>query len=87
MSKAPDRTPWDGIIVTDADICFGKVRIAGTRHYIDHLLGIIEAGGSFNDILEDYPDLTTAQLAAMMGFVRDMVAAKRNRLKGERHNA
>jgi len=87
MSKAPDRTPWDGIIVTDEDTCFGKVRIAGTRHYIDHLLGIIEGGGSFEDIRDGYPDLTNAQLAAMMGFVRDLVAAKRNRLKGERRDA
>ena len=86
MSRAPDRTPWDGIIVTDDHTCFGKVRIAGTRHYIDHLLSIIEGGGSFEDIRREYPDLTKAQLAAMIGFVRDLVAAKRNRLKGERHN-
>lgn len=46
MARAPDRTPWDGIIVTDDDTCMGKARIAGTRMYIDHLLGLIEGGYS-----------------------------------------
>jgi uncharacterized protein (DUF433 family) len=83
LAKAPDRTPWDGIIVTDADTCFGKVRIAGTRLYLDILLQCIEDGGSFDDILEAYPHLNRSQLKAMMGFTRDLVAAKRNRLKGD----
>jgi uncharacterized protein (DUF433 family) len=86
MTRAPDRTPWDGIIVTNKDTCMGKVRIAGTRHYIDHLLALIEGGASFDNILEDFPELDRTQLQAMMGFTRDLVAAKRNRLKGERHD-
>jgi uncharacterized protein (DUF433 family) len=61
----------------------GKVRIAGTRHYIDHLLASIEEGASFDDIISDYPGLTRTQLQAMLGFTRDLVAGKRNRLKGE----
>ena len=80
------RTPWFDSIVTDPDVCFGKVRIAGTRHYIDHLLGLIESGCSFDDILADYPDLKREELKAMMGFVRDTVASKRNGLKGEHRN-
>lgn len=87
MVRAPDRTPWDSIIVTDEDTCMGKVRIAGTPHYIDHLLALIERGASFDGILADYPELNLVQLQAMMGFTRDLNAAKRNRLKGERHNA
>ena len=83
MNNAPDRTPWDGVIVTDAEICFGKPRIAGTRHYIDHLLQKIENGWSFSSIEADYPELKREQLMAMMGFVRDLVAAKRNHLKSE----
>ncbi len=83
MSKAPDRTPWDGIIVTDDHTCMGKARLAGTRLYIDFFLQMIEGGASFDDMLADYPDLTREQLQAMMGFVRDLVAAKRNKLKGE----
>jgi uncharacterized protein (DUF433 family) len=83
LSKAPNRTPWDGIIVSDPDVCMGKVRIAGTRHYIDHLLASIEEGASFDDIISDYPGLTRTQLQAMLGFTRDLVAGKRNRLKGE----
>ena len=83
MAKAPDRTPWDGIIVTDPGVCFGKVRIAGTRLYIDVLLSLIEHGSSFDELLEVYPGVTREQLAAMMGFVRDLVAAKRNRLNGD----
>ena len=38
MSKVRDRTPWDGIIVTDAHTCFGKARIAGIRIYVDLIL-------------------------------------------------
>lgn len=81
------RTSWFDGIVTDPTICFGKVRIAGTRRYIDFLLGMIEGGASFDDILADYPDLKREELKAMMGFVRDTVASKRNALKGEHRNA
>ena len=80
------RTPWFDHIVTDSGVCFGKVRIAGTRHYIDHLLGMIEGGFSFDDILSDYPDLKREELEAMMGFVREVVASKRNGLEGEHRN-
>ena len=85
MRKPPDRTPWDGIIVTDPAICFGKPRLAGSRHYIDRFLAMIEGGASFADIEADYPNVTRIQLMAMMGFVRDLVAAKRNRLKSEQN--
>ena len=81
-----DRTPWYGVIVTDPDTCFGKVRITGTRHYIDFLLAMIEGGCSFDEILSDHPQLERTQLKAMMGFVRDLVAAKRNGLKGDRRH-
>lgn len=74
--------PWDGIIVTDDHTCMGKPRIARTRHYIDHLLSRIQGGASFDDLLADYPSLKRNQLQAMIGFTRDLVAAKRNRLKG-----
>lgn len=83
MSKAPDRTPWDGIVVTDADTCFGKARIAGTRIYVDLLLACVEGGMSIDDILEAYPGITRDQFKAACGFARDLVAAKRNRLKGD----
>ncbi len=81
-----DRTPWYGVIVTDPDICSGKVRITRTRHYIDFLVAMIEGGYSFDYILAEYPQLERAQLEAMMGFVRDLVAAKWNGLKGDRRH-
>jgi uncharacterized protein (DUF433 family) len=82
MTKAPDRTPWDGTIVTDAEICFGKPRIAGTRIYVDLILQYLEGGLSIDDILEAYPGIKREQVKAAIGFARDLVAAKRNRLKG-----
>jgi uncharacterized protein (DUF433 family) len=87
MSKAPDRTPWDGIIVTDADTCFGKARIAGTRLYVDIILQWIEHGSSLDDLVREYPEVSRSQFQAAIGFARDLVAAKRNRLKGERRHA
>jgi uncharacterized protein (DUF433 family) len=84
VKKAPDRTPWDGIIVTDADTCFGKARIAGTRMYVDHILQCIEAGWSIDDCVREYPHISREQVQAAIGFARDLVAAKRNRLRGER---
>ncbi|WP_374944555.1 DUF433 domain-containing protein [Sphingomonas sp.] len=49
-------------------------------------MAVTESGASFDDILADYPGLTREQLKAMMGFVRDLVAAKRNGLKSEHKN-
>ena len=83
MAKEINLTPWDGIIVTGDNTCFGKVPIAGTRHSIDHPLVMIEGGQSFDGILETSPGLARPQLAATMGFLRDFVAGKRNRLKGD----
>lgn len=87
MSKAPDRTPWDGVIVTDADTCFGKARIAGTRMYVDFILQALEGGWSIDDFVREYPHVTRTQVQAAIGFARDLVAGKRNRLKGEREHA
>ena len=63
----------------------GKPRIVGTRHHIDHILAKMEGGMSFEDLIADYPELQRGQLESMMGFVRDLVAAKRNKLKSEHH--
>jgi uncharacterized protein (DUF433 family) len=84
MSKAPDRTPWDGIIVTDPDVCFGKPRIAGTRLYVDFILASIEGGASLEDLVAEHPGLKRDQVKATIGFARDLVAGKRNRLKSEK---
>jgi uncharacterized protein (DUF433 family) len=87
MTKAPDRTPWDGVIVTDPGVCFGKARIVGTRIYVDLILQRLEGGASIDEIVEDYPDINRAQVKAALGFARDLVAAKRNRLKPEHAEA
>ena len=39
---------------------------------------------SIDEVLEAFPGITREQVKAAVGFTRDLVAGKRNRLRGER---
>lgn len=49
-------------------ICHGKPVIRGTRVTVSQLLGSLAAGDSFQMVLEDYPGITSDDLAAALSF-------------------
>lgn len=54
------------------EICHGKPVIRGTRVLVSVILGALAAGDSQEMIVEDYPGLTKADLAAALEFASQM---------------
>jgi uncharacterized protein (DUF433 family) len=64
-------------ISVSPSIHFGKPCIAGTRITVQNVLELLDAGLSFDQILEDYyPDLTEADLRACVQYAIAVIAAE-----------
>ena len=49
-------------------ICHGKPTIRGLRYHVENMLALLAGGMSFEEILEDYPDLEKDDLLACLEF-------------------
>ena len=63
---------WKQHIVSDPEILRGKPRIKGTRIPVGLVLGYLAAGRTSADILTDFPDLTSEQIAACLDYAREL---------------
>ena len=55
-------------ITMNPEICHGKPVIRGLRYPVQTILELLSAGMSFDEILEDYPDLERDDLRAVLAF-------------------
>jgi len=60
-------------IEIDSEICHGKPRIKGTRIFITVILEWLEAGKTFDEIIDAYPDLSKMDIAAAIKYARKLV--------------
>lgn len=62
-------------IVISRDVCHGKPRITGTRVMVHHVLGLLAAGRSIEEITSDeyYPDITTEDVLACLAYASRIV--------------
>lgn len=65
-------------IIIDPDICFGKPCIKGTRISVSLILELLEAGLSFEEIIEEYPHLIKEDIVAAIRYARELVEDQRN---------
>ncbi|HET7108279.1 MAG TPA: DUF433 domain-containing protein [Candidatus Acidoferrum sp.] len=63
---------WKQHIVSDPEILRGKPRIKGTRIPVALVLGYLAAGKTSTDILAEFPDLTSEQIAACLDYAREL---------------
>jgi len=63
---------WKQYIVSDPEILRGKPRLKGTRIPVGLVLGYLAAGKTANEILLEFPDLTSEQIAACLDYARDL---------------
>jgi uncharacterized protein (DUF433 family) len=63
---------WKQYIVSDPEILRGKPRIKGTRISVGLVLGHLAAGKTSADILAEFPDLTSEQIAACLDYAREL---------------
>ena len=55
-------------IVTDPAVLLGKPIIRGTRVPVYVIVGLVEAGQTLEQIVDDYPDLTVEDVAAAVAY-------------------
>ena len=65
-------------ITIDPEICHGKPAIRHLRYPVESMLEYLAAGDSFEDLLEEFPDLERDDLRACLDF-----AARSLKLKSQ----
>jgi uncharacterized protein (DUF433 family) len=63
---------WRDYIESTPDVLRGKPRIKGTRIPVSLILGYLAAGNTFENIIEEYPDLTKEQIFACLDYAREL---------------
>lgn len=69
--------PYEGRIVVDPKIHFGKLCVNGTRITVEDVLELIQEGISFAEITKKYyPDLTLEDVKACAKYAADIVRSE-----------
>ena len=66
------RVDWKHHIVSDPEVLRGKPRLRGTRIPVALVLGYLAAGKSPEDVMKEFPDLTSDQIAACLDYAREL---------------
>ena len=61
-------------IMVDDQVRFGKPCVAGTRLAVEDVLNLLADGQSIAQIIEDFPELTEADIRACLKFSADQIA-------------
>lgn len=59
------------------DICHGKPTIRGLRYPVDSMLDLLASGMTFEEILDDYPDLEKEDLLACLEYAARITQTKK----------
>ncbi|TKJ19574.1 MAG: antitoxin [Promethearchaeota archaeon Loki_b32] len=65
-------------IETDPEICHGKPRIKGTRIIISIILEWLEAGKTFEEIMDAYPELSKEDISATIRYARKSIEEEKS---------
>ncbi len=64
-------------ITVDPEIFGGKPIVRGRRIAVEHVLGMLAAGDSVDDLLEEYPWLEREDIQACLVYARRLVGHER----------
>ncbi len=64
-------------ITLDPAVLAGKPVITGTRLAVDFIIGLLAEGWSEADILDNYQGLTHEDIAACLGYARDILSSEK----------
>ena len=70
---ASRRGDYEDRITIDPNILVGKPVITGTRIPVSLILNLIAHDRTFEQIIEDYPNLTVQDIKAALAFAEDYV--------------
>ena len=68
---------WQDRITVDPKILVGKPVIKGTRIAVEFILDLVAAGWTQQQILENYPQLTTEDLQAAFHYAAETMKQER----------
>lgn len=71
MIKPYKMVDYKSIITKDPNKRFGKPCVRNTRISVFDVLGWLAAGMSYDDILEDFPELTLNDIKACLAYAAD----------------
>jgi uncharacterized protein (DUF433 family) len=63
---------WRDYITSTNDVMRGKPRIKGTRIPVSLILGYLADGHSFQEIINEFPDIKEEHIAACLDYARDL---------------
>jgi uncharacterized protein (DUF433 family) len=63
-------------ITIDVDICHGKPCIRGMRWPVEVVMDMLSAGMSFEEILEDHPELEREDILACLQYAKILVSGR-----------
>jgi len=63
---------WKAHIVSTSDVLRGKPRLKDTRIPVSLVLGYLAAGYTTQQIITEFPDLKTEDIAACLDYARDL---------------
>lgn len=61
-------------ITVDADVCNGQPVLRGTRITVQTVLEFLAAGDSVEEVLEEYPSLSRADVRACLEYASRLMA-------------
>lgn len=64
-------------ITIDPAICHGKPCVRGLRYPIEVILELLSSGMTFEEVLNDYPDLEREDLLAVLAYAAKLAQSKR----------
>lgn len=64
---------WKDRIVSTPDVLRGKPRVKNTRIPVGLILGYLAAGSSVDQVIAEFPDLTSEDVAACLDYASELV--------------
>lgn len=68
---------WEERIVIDPEILVGKPVIKGTRLAVEFVVGLLAEGWTEEDILTNYPGLSSEDIQACLGYAKRLLEAEK----------
>lgn len=68
---------WEERIVIDPEILVGNPVIKGTRLAVEFVVGLLAEGWSEEDILTNYPGLTSEDIQPCLGYAKRLLEAEK----------
>lgn len=62
---------WKEYIIADDKVLLGKPVIKGTRLSVEHLINLMAAGWTEEQLLNNYPRLDKAKIQAVFLYIKD----------------